>query len=346
MSWTSAYNQVLCAFFLLLSFLLFLRFVESGEVLYYAAQWLTFHSGFGALETIVVYPAILLLYVALFARRYWKYVVPMLLGSGVLAYLQLAAAPLAREGVYRPDFGVEALLWTLHEYLQWSFDGTEGRWIGPLLVTAAVATVAYHAFRGRWFGVFALGWFVIAVGPYLPLSGHLSDYYLVMPAIGLALLATWLGGLVWRNHRRWAPVFVAALGLHLSGSIPDAIDTVDYNLALSVQVRNLLSGVSHARAAHPDKTILLAKVPEDVFNGGIYHEMFRVARLFDVYLTPDTHSIRPLAGQERMEQFFLTREETASAARRGSIAVYDASGPRLREITRFYSATAEIRLGP
>ena len=346
MSWTSAYNQVLCAFFLLASFLLFLRFLESGKVLYYVAQWLTFLLGFGALETIVVYPAILLLYALLFARYCWKYVVPMLLASGGLVYLQIAAAPLAREGVYRPDFGAGALLGTLHGYAQWTFGGVDSQWIGPVLVAAAAATVAYQAFRGRSFGVFALGWLVIAAAPYLPLSEHTSEYYLVIPAIGSALLGAWLGGLVWSSHRRWAPVAAAALGLHLYGSIPRAMATVDYNRALSVQVRNLLSGLSYARAAHPDKTILLAKVSEDVYHGGIHHEMFRVAGLFDIYLTPDMQSLRARGGQEVLEQFCLTREETVSGVRRGSIVIYDASGPRLREITKFYSATAETRLGP
>ena len=108
-------------------------------VLYYVAQWLTFLLGFGALETIVVYPAILLLYALLFARHCWKYVVPMLLASGGLVYLQIAGAPLAREGVYRPDFGAGALLGTLHGYAQWTFGGVDSQWIGPVLVAAAAA---------------------------------------------------------------------------------------------------------------------------------------------------------------------------------------------------------------
>ena len=124
------------------------------------------------------------------------------------------------------------------------------------------------------------------------------------------------------------------------------MDTVDFNRTLSVQLRNILSGVSHARASHPDKTILLAKVSEDVFHSGIYHEMFRVARLFEVYLAPDTPSIGARGSQNRVQRFFLTGEETLSAARRGSLVVYDASGLRLREITQFYSATAEARLAP
>src|SRR6185295_7897338 len=67
MTWTSTYNQVLCAFFLLLAFYLLLRYVDSGEERYWRAQWAVFLLGFGALEINVVYPAIAMLYAWLFA---------------------------------------------------------------------------------------------------------------------------------------------------------------------------------------------------------------------------------------------------------------------------------------
>ncbi len=69
MSWTSAYNQALCAFFLLASFQLFLWHIETGKLRYYVWQWVTFLLGFGALEIIVVYPAIAATYALLCAPR-------------------------------------------------------------------------------------------------------------------------------------------------------------------------------------------------------------------------------------------------------------------------------------
>src|SRR5690606_30164195 len=68
MSWSSAYNQALCSFFLLVSFWLFLRFAESGRTSLYALQWITFLVGFGALESIVVYPALVIVWCMLFRR--------------------------------------------------------------------------------------------------------------------------------------------------------------------------------------------------------------------------------------------------------------------------------------
>jgi len=62
MSWTSSYNQILCAFCLLLATWLFVRFTQSGEKRYYAWQWLVFLLGFGVLELNLIYPAIATLY--------------------------------------------------------------------------------------------------------------------------------------------------------------------------------------------------------------------------------------------------------------------------------------------
>src|SRR5262249_52320800 len=57
MTWSSAYNQVLCGFFLLLAFYFLLRYIDTGLERFEVAQWLTFLLGFGALEINAVYPA-------------------------------------------------------------------------------------------------------------------------------------------------------------------------------------------------------------------------------------------------------------------------------------------------
>ena len=54
MCWTSVHNQVLSGFFLLLAFYFLLRHIETGQTVYYAAQWAAFVLGIGALETNVV----------------------------------------------------------------------------------------------------------------------------------------------------------------------------------------------------------------------------------------------------------------------------------------------------
>ena len=169
MTWTSAYNQVLCAFFLLLSFLLFLRFAESRRKRYYAAQWIKFGLGLGALETMVVYPVVLLVYVLIANRRLWRHAAAMLPGSAAFAWLQLSAAPTASEGVYQTDFGLASLAAGFWHYTQRVLVADELVGIAVAMVIAAVAFAAHQAWRGALLGVFMLSWFAITLGPYLPL---------------------------------------------------------------------------------------------------------------------------------------------------------------------------------
>ena len=100
LTWTSAYNQILCAFFFLLSFWLFLRFVTTGRWHYYLVQWVTFILGFGAHEIMVVYPAVLFAYVVLLDRRRWPHVALMFLASASLGWLQWRTVQALASGVY------------------------------------------------------------------------------------------------------------------------------------------------------------------------------------------------------------------------------------------------------
>ena len=70
MSWTSAYNQILCAFTLLLALSCFIRYTETGNKKYNYWQWVVFLIAFGVLEENVVYPALAFAYAFFFARNY------------------------------------------------------------------------------------------------------------------------------------------------------------------------------------------------------------------------------------------------------------------------------------
>jgi hypothetical protein len=71
MSWTSAYNQSLCAVFLLLSLVWLIKYTETGLKRYNLLQWATFLLGFGALELNVIYPALAATY-ALVCAQYGR----------------------------------------------------------------------------------------------------------------------------------------------------------------------------------------------------------------------------------------------------------------------------------
>ncbi|MEO8131396.1 MAG: hypothetical protein ABI822_30150, partial [Bryobacteraceae bacterium] len=100
MSWTSSYNQVLCAFFILAAFRLFLLYVDTGEKKYYVLQWVVFLLGFGALELNVVYPAIAFSYALFCARKYLWQTLPLFAASAIYTVIHNLVSPGAKTGVY------------------------------------------------------------------------------------------------------------------------------------------------------------------------------------------------------------------------------------------------------
>lgn len=345
MAWNSAYNNMLCTFFLLLSLWLFLRFVATGNWIYYIAQWITFLVGFGALETIVVYPGILLAYTVLHERRYWPHVVPMLFASAGLAWLQLQAAPPPSEGIYHTSYG-----WGLIEgfaiYTNWALGASAGVWVTVVLAGLLAAFAVQRALQRDWRGVFFLAWFVGALAPYLPLVAHRTRYYLVIPFLGLAMLGGWALVEAVQAGWRYRAAGAAGLILFLPPTVAYATDNIGYDYHWSIATRNLLSGVSQVRAQHPNKTILLTNVPPELFYAAVFHQAFRAVSIYNVYLTPDHANIEHISGYEPIDRFFLSREDTLRALSLGRAVVYDASGARLVEVTRAYSALAPLKLAP
>lgn len=103
MSWTAAYNQVLCGFFLLLALYCFVRHTENGDRRFFTAQWIVFLLGFGVLEINAVYPALAAAYALCCARRYLRKTGPMFLVSGAYALLHFWVAPVHTTA--RPTWG-------------------------------------------------------------------------------------------------------------------------------------------------------------------------------------------------------------------------------------------------
>jgi hypothetical protein len=182
--------------------------------------------------------------------------------------------------------------------------------------------------------------------PYLPLANHRSIYYLVIPALGLAMLGGWALLEAWHAGWRYRPLIAVGLLLYLPPGIRFARAEVNDNYYRSNAAKQLLSEVSSARAEHPNKTILLTKVPERLFYHAVYHEAFRLISVFDIYLTPDHANIEPIAGAERIERFFLPRDQTLRLLRLNRAVVYDAANPELREVTREYAASAPSKPVP
>jgi hypothetical protein len=342
LAWAAANNQVQVAFFILLAFYFLLRYVETGESRFYLAQWAAFLLGFGALEFNIVYPALASLYVFLFARKYLWRTLPLFAASAAYLSVHAVFAPTGKDPAYVLHY-TGAMVKTLAKYWAWTVGPIDfwapmpvPSWLIPAaVVVVSLGLLAFAATRIR-LALFMLGWFVMAIGPVLPLRDHVIEYYAFVPAIGLC----WLGGWAVTAGRRSTAIAVAAI--YVAIVLPRTLAASDYHYRFSERVRNLVEGVARAHELHPDKTILLDGVDTVLFYNCLLDHPFRLMGIEQVYLTPA--SARQIDAHPEMAEvrdFVLPPEQIDNMR----LAVYDVRGPGLRDITSsFLSQPGEAGL--
>ena len=355
MVWTSAYNEIQCASFVLASFYLFIRYAETGRRSFYWAQWATFLLGFGANEINVVYPALAALYAILFARRYWVSTLPMFVVSAAYALIHRLATGAGSGFYYEMDFHpgwLAGALWQywrillgVPEYL--NFEHLHS-WIGDVAVllisVALVAFIASQARRRRFLPLFLLGWFLIGLAPFVPLHNHVTDYYLFIPAVGLAILSAQAIALAWR--RGWTRALAVALALlYLIPSTIQAHRNTAVIFDRGELARTLVQSVAYAKHIHPGKTILLDNVNDELFWTAVYGAPFHILGWTDVFMTPDcVPLIKADPHLGTIDPFVLPAAAVAHALQDGTALVYTVENRKLRNITQIY--TAQIKSEP
>jgi hypothetical protein len=357
MSWTSAYNQVLCAFFLLASFWSLLLYVETEKRRYLALQWVMFILGFGALEINVVYPAIAAAFVFLVARKHFRSTLWLFVPSIVYALLHFWFAPTPVSGPYRMywDANIWGSLWT---YWQWTLGPVRlnvagmnpSYWlvvtVNSLLTAGILGFVGMQFWKRNRVPAFLLLWFLLLLAPVLPLRDHLSDHYLTMPTIGLAVLAAW--GLVEAWKARWYSKSAAVLlaVLYLGSSVPVARAVTRWHYQRSQASRILVQGLVRAHELHPDKLILLTGVSSDLFWSTIYDKAHWLAGVQDVFLAPgseDSIEAHPELGP--VSEHVLPSALAIRVLEEDRAVVYAAGEDRLRNVTSLFQSSARARWG-
>ncbi len=277
LGWSSIFNQILSAFFFLLAFYFLLRYAESHRQRDWMAQWIAFVLGLSALEINVVYPALAAVYALLFARPLLKKVLPMFAVSALAVFVHFHFAPAAASGAYAP--AVDARVFsTLSTYWLWA--------LGPMpLGFAMVLTAAVCLLIARKpAAVLGLAWFLLPLLPYLTLPEHKMDYYLVVPAIGIALLGAYAV-----VEARSAPLRVltaACLLAYLGFSLPKSVNAARWEHARGERLENLALGVEEVRQRSPGKIILLEGIDTEFFWSGLADLPFRALAIPHVYLAP------------------------------------------------------------
>jgi hypothetical protein len=299
MVWSSAYNQVLCAFFVLASLRLLFEYLETGRRRYYAAQCLTFLLGFGASEFMIVYPAAAALLVLARDRRLPRTVAVLFLPSMAFAayHFLVLRPPVTGPYALRLDLRIFS---TLGTYWRWSLGPGQmewdelmsaplAGWLVLLLTVPLLAFVVGRARRGQFLPLALLAWYPLWLAPVIAIPNHIIEYYPALSAIGLAMLGSWGVWAAWCSRKLYARVAACLLvATYLATSIVASHVAVRWHHEQSDRVRNLVEGVARAEARYPGKTILVAGVDGPLFWAAVFDNPFRLVGASPVYLTPET----------------------------------------------------------
>ncbi len=296
--WASGYNQILCALCILTAFYARLRWIDDRRGRWLGLEWGAYLAGFGALEIIVIYPAIALLHALCFGvraerndRKYWINPLALFIPALVFSAAHfLLVPPSIGPYVLAVDRRLPA---TFLNYLNWaiapgSIGDLVGGWRWVALISAPVIGIALLVFSARrlrernWLPLFCVGWFVLFLLPVLPLPDHRSDYYLISPVLGLAWLAGWAIASAWnmagdaRSVIAARVVVVAAAAAYLSGSTHQIEIASAWYYNNSTYMRNMMRAIDDVSKKHPGSPVIIAGVDEHLVQGGILDDPFRL----------------------------------------------------------------------
>ena len=348
MSWSSAYNELLCAFFLLSAFFFLLRHIESGRLADRLALWTCFLLGFGALEHIVVFPALAALYSLFVARSYFRQTLPLFIPSLAFTIAHFTLVPSSSDPLYRLYFDSSVLstfrvywLMALAAFRPDALDWHPlplGLALSLSLTIPLVVFAAWKLYRRDPRGLFFLLWFVFLIAPVLPLKNHIQDYYLTLPLTGLALLAAWAIASAF-STRRFLPAALATLlaTSYLFFSVTDLRVELRWYYARAKNMKTLLLGLDAVHKAHPDSMILLDNVSDNLFWAGFGAHPFQLLGIGPIYLAPGSErDIAPHPEWGGIADFIAPASEALNALRQNRAIVISVSSSGLLDVTAAY----------
>lgn len=357
--WTCVYNELLCPLFLLVALLLFIRWADTGRANWWWWQVVVFILGFGALEINIVYPALAAAF-CLFAtpsdkrRRLLLGALPLFVISLTYFVIHRVAAPIQATGAYALHFD-RRIFSTLALYWKWMVLPANWPAIGigkhtaqaaVVLFSVAIAAVLIAAIRaGHAEILFGLAWFLITLAPLLPLYGHRSDYYVTIPAIGMAVAIGQGISLGWARGWYWRVAAVAVVGLYLVAMVRMDRIAARWWRARDLPIRAVVLGVRQARENHPAKAIVLDGVTDDIYNDAVAHSAFRAAGVDRVYLTQESaDSIHPAFQPEILQSVVMEPAVLRRALLDDSVVIYSMAVDHLRNVTEAYRRRVLSRL--
>ena len=355
LSWSSAYNQIACAFFILLAFHLFLRYIDTGQRKYWVWQWVVFLLGFLALELNVVYPALAAGYAFCCARQHFRKALYLFIPSAIFVAIHLFLIPAPTDPFYKSVYG-SSLLVMFWEY--WSYAigalrteqaGWRPLWLGLLATLAISAVLLVFAVRKlrekQWLPVFLIGWFVIVVLPILPFRNHFTEYYVIVPSVGLAILAGW--AIAQSSSAPLRALAFVLVGLYLTVSITDIWMSDSFFYKRSRKMKYLVKGLEAQPESVRQNAILLRDVDNDFFWSGIYDDPFRLIGITRVYVVPgEERNIDQHVEWGGISKFIISLDDAVSLLERHQATVFTLDNRTLRDVTASYTVKAIAARSP
>ena len=350
LGWSSAYNEIAFAFVILLAFRLFLLYIDTGERKFWVWQWVVFLLGFGVLELNVTYPALAAGYALCCARNHFRKTLYLFIPSilFIAAHFAFIAAP--SDPHYKMYFGLSLLtmLWAYWAYALGALRVLQTNWLISWLGLSAVVAislvlisfVAIKLRRRDWLPLFLIGWFLVVISPILPLRDHFTEYYVVVPSIGLAILGAWAVA----SARGLTTVVAAVFAvLYCTVSIAGLHATEKYFYNRARPMKYIVLALKALPQAETSKTILLDGVDNDLFWSGISDDPFRLLGISRVHLTPGSEAaIDPHPEWGGISRFVIGRDDALSLLTNHQAVVLELKGRELSDITERYMAKTQI----
>lgn len=347
MAWLSAYNQILEMFVVLAAFYLLLKYVETDQAGYNVAQWTVFLLGFGVHESIVVYPGLAALYTFCFARRFFKKTLVLFIPAVAFTIVHFTLIPKAPDPLYQMHFD-SRLLPTFGTYLWWALGPSRlGEVVDLRLLTVGYSVTAligmalvYFAARERSRLVFfLLGWFGIFLAPVLPLSNHITDYYVMLALPGLCILGGWACSVAVAHSRGAGLVAGVLLLLYCGGHYAEYRKMVQWRYVNSRRMREILPQVAEKYHKHTPSVVLLGGVDWDLFAAGFNDRPFRLYDVSNVYLVPGSESQLATPELPRgVERYKIPLEKAVEAVNAGRALVLSIGNTEVIDSTLAYAA--------
>lgn len=339
--WLSSYNQILLSALVLGTLYGFLRAVNGEGRRWLVFSWGCYGLAFGALETVVVVPAILLGWTWWFARDKWRWSLPYGAPAVVFAAWHLFGIEKPEASATYRMYWDARLAETAWHYWRWflgavklpDFDpayATRAQAAEWLMMGGLVGFVGWRLWRQDWVVGFGLLLSGMLLAPVLPLREHRTDYYLASGSLGLVMVLA-LAPLRLTGAWRW--LGWGLVGVYALTSVTVQQATVEWYLGRSGPLRPLMRGMLRASELHPDKWILVEGLTPEMQASAVGDGALRLIPGQRVFLTPG-------AGVGEMEEG-LARQ----AFEQGRVVVYRFEGTRLRDVTREWEEGRALQLG-